>query len=51
MLVFADDALAGIALLANDVAEDAALFFVVVVPAVVDLFADAAGNDGEGDEL
>jgi len=49
MLVFADDALAGVALLANDVAEDAALFFVVVVPAIVDFFADAARADGKSD--
>src|SRR5579859_8045771 len=51
MFVLADDALAGIALLADDVAEDAALLFVVIVPAVVDFFADAAGNNGKRDEL
>jgi len=35
MLVLADDALAGVAFLADDVAENAALFLVVIVPAVV----------------
>src|SRR5258708_536353 len=51
VLVFADDALAGIALLADDVAENATLFLVVIMPAVVDLFANAARDDGQSDEL
>jgi len=46
MLVLADDALAGVAFLADDVAENAALFLVVIVPAVVDLFTDASGTIG-----
>src|SRR5215813_1566559 len=45
MFVLADHALAGVALLPNDVAENAALFFVVVVPAVVDFFAHAPRNN------
>src|SRR6266446_4671746 len=51
MLVFADDAFAGVAFLADDVAENAALFFVVVVPAVVDLFANAARDNRKRDQL
>src|SRR5271165_6234225 len=51
MVVFPDDAFAGVALLADDVAKDAALFFVVVVPTAVHFLAYAAGDDGQGDEL
>src|SRR5450755_220307 len=51
MFVFADDALAGVALLADDVAKNAAFLFVVIMPTVVDLFAHAARDDGQGDEL
>src|SRR5712672_2716883 len=51
MLVFADDAFAGVALLANNVAENAALFFVVVVPAVIDFFAHAPRNNRKRNQL
>src|ERR1700719_4915223 len=51
MLVFADDAFASIAFLTDDVAENAALFFVVIMPTVVDFFADAARHDGQSNEL
>src|SRR5208283_199906 len=51
MIVLANHSLAGVALLANDVAEDATFFFIVVVPAIVDFLADAARHDGQGNKL
>ena len=51
VIVFADHPFAGVALLANHVAENAALFFVVVVPATVHFFAHAARNDRQRDQL
>ena len=49
MIVFADDALAGVAFLTNDVTKDAALFFIVIVPAAIHLFTHAPGHDGQRD--
>ncbi len=51
MFVFTNYTFAGVALLADDVAENAALFFVVIVPAVVDLFSYASRDDGQRDQL
>src|ERR1700730_10551687 len=51
MLIFSDDPLPGIALLPDNVAKNAALFLVVIVPAIVDLFAHATRNDRQGDQL
>src|SRR5260370_1363222 len=51
MLVLADNPLASIALLPDDVAENTALFLVVVVPAVVDFFPDAPRHDRQGHQL
>jgi len=51
MLILADYAFTGVALLANDVAENAAFFFVVVVPAIIDFFAHAPRNNGKRNQL
>jgi len=51
MIVFGDDALAGVHFLTDDVAENAALLFVVVVLGTVYFLAHAVWNDRERDEL
>src|SRR6266478_2306661 len=51
MFVLTDDAFAGVALLADNVTENAAFFLVVIVPAVVDFFAHAARDDRQGNQL
>src|SRR5438445_8552226 len=51
MIVLADYALACFPLLPDDVAKNAALFLVVVMPAVVHLFAHSTRNDGKSDQL
>src|SRR5713101_4034880 len=51
MLVVADYPYAGVLLLADDVAEDAAFFLVVVVPAAFHLLVDQLRHDGQGNEL
>ena len=51
VLVRQDHARFAFDLLANHVAEDAALLFVVVVFGAVDFLAHAARHDGQGDQL
>ena len=51
MIVLADYALACFPLLPDNVAKNAALFLVVVMPAVIHLFAHSARNDGKSDQL
>src|ERR1700757_879352 len=51
MIVLPDDTLAGVALLPDNIAEDASFLFVVVVPAVVHFFAHTPRHDWQGDQL
>ena len=49
MLILADDAFSRVALLADDVAENASFFLVVIVPAIVDFFAHAPRDNWQRD--
>ena len=51
MFVLANHALPGVPFLPDDVAENAAFLFVVIVPAIVDFFAHAARHNRQRDQL